>query len=130
LTLVLPIIGGCLYSPGGCQESSPTVAYARSIPAERLEQLYRDAGAQLAKGAYLSGVRPRDNNAPEWLEDLNYNNVSLGPGRAHIILEGCFDHAVAIQINGLGDHKSMYGNSLLLFRGEGPTSGDEILWSE
>ena len=130
MTAALILVGGCGDPADGCDESSSAVAYARSIPKDRLAQLYRDAKAQLKSGQTLQRAGPGTGNGPTWLDDLTYRNVILDNARTRILLRGCFDHFVFIQINGISDRRSFYGNSLLLVWGEGPTAGSEVLWSE
>ncbi len=129
LVIALSLMGTIASPALGCDESSPEVDYARSIPQERLARLYADAKEQYDKGEYLYKARSNRDDSPEWLSDIEYRYISLDRVRAVIVLRGCFDHFVSIYINGVNQRGGDQAELLLVW-GEGPAAGKQVLWKE
>ena len=123
------LVTSCGDPASGCGEGSSAVAFARSLPDDRLVRLYEDAKDHVETGKPLIRVGPLDGDAPEWLSDLTYRNITLDGTRSRIMLNGCFDEFVIIYIPGVPGMYEDESPALILSWGEGPAAGEEVLWS-
>jgi len=115
-----------------CGEDSEAVAYARSLPKERLRKLYAD----MKRYSKRSDIPPEGyqlwlekNKVPKEFTDLKVINVR--PDRGYIVVEGCFDHYVLLKFKGIGyiSRKNSIKDEIILSWGEYPVdSGSEVLW--
>lgn len=118
-----------------CSETSEAVAFARSLPAERLEKLYYDmerlsADKSFPTGGYASFELNEGEKFPEPFSDLEA--VKIRPRDGNIMIEGCFDHYVMLYFEGYGRMKELQPDRrIILAWGEWePDAGTQILWQE
>ena len=121
-------ISSCYDPASNCDENSDAVGYARSLSDVRLARIFEDAHSDLAEGKELYRAGPSRDNGPEWLSDIEYHDVIISHTRSRIMLQGCFDHYVLMQIDGLGGSTDGDDPAIVLTWGEGPEAGSEILW--
>ena len=118
---VLLSLAGC----GGayCDESSESVARARSVSTEELADIHSFATAATEP---ISGRIDKFPNAPKALVALEPSFIRMRPGEAVIYLEACsFDYKVAMVTNmRTADAKFIR----LQWGGSPDTWGSEILW--
>lgn len=109
-----------------CDEDSGAVTYARSLPQERLARLYQDVKSFAKEGRTLYRIESTSDLAPFELADLRYHDILMdGSYRSRIMLEGCFDHYVILDFEGIYDGKA---GAIMLSWGEGPGYGKQQLW--
>ena len=102
-----------------CDGDHESVISAKSLSTERLATLYRDSISLLGteSGIHISPI-------PRELSDLDPIYVKrIGDSWLDIKLAGCFDHGVFVR----ADSES---GRITLRYGEGPTWGEEILWTD
>ena len=125
------LLVSCGFQSSDCSEKSPAVAYARSLPAERLARIYEDAKQHAESGPRLYGAGPNAHNpGAQWLSDIEYNNIMLDGARSRIMLEGCLDEYVVITIHGVPGIYADDPPALILSWDDRPTGGSEVLWQE
>lgn len=134
LVLLVSIGIGVLFVWGSpsCDEDSEAVIYARSLSSERLEKLYHD----MEKYSQSDKVPPggfdfisKRAPIPSEFADLRVRKVR--PTRGNIMVEGCFDHYVYLDFDGIGIYKATTAKREISLRwGERPpNAGSEVLWS-
>jgi hypothetical protein len=114
-------------------EDSDAVAYARSLSKERLKKLYDDMEEYSKKqDTPPYGYIAYGKNAvvPEPFSDLKVKKIR--PRRGNIMVEGCFDHYVYLDFEGIGPGKKYdKKRQIVLWWGEHPpTRGSQVLWVE
>lgn len=115
-----------------CDEDSKAVAYARSLPQERLKKLYYDM-ERLASDKSLLDVcyeKKPGEKFPEPFSDLQV--IKIRPQMANIMVQGCFDHHVYLRFEGYVHKRSMQQDrQIVLSWGERePQAGEQVLWKE
>lgn len=109
-----------------CGKDSEAVRFARSLSAERLEKLYFDF-ALLSKKSDVSEVYSsygEGEKLPPEFSDLEV--VKLRPKKGYILVQGCMDHGVTLEFDGL---KNSAKKTITLYWGEAsPDSGQEVIW--
>lgn len=94
-----------------CNGDSKSANYVKSLSEERLIKLYGDmVKLYQTEDKYL--VIPKD-YFPEEFSDLDV--ISLNPGRAQILVMGCFDNYMHLNFYGIKDQKE---NAIKLRYGE------------
>lgn len=127
LVFVLAVVAFRSWMPS-CDGSSKAANYARSLPKERLRQLYlemerysQDERTPLAGWLALDG-----HSVPEPFRDLKV--AKIRPREANIMLEGCVDEFIYLGFSGFGG-KGPRVITLSFPSGAG-THGSEVLWKE
>ena len=77
-----------------CEDDSPEVAYARSLPPDRIQRLVNDTAELLWRDdpAFQLSEKPEKERLPSSFQDLEFVLLSVHSNRAHYRLQGCFDH--------------------------------------
>ena len=115
--LVVVFLQGCV-GDTTCDNDHESVLAAKSLSDDRLAALYRDSEVLLRLGTSVD-LAP----IPDEFQDLEPIYLRrIGEAALDIKLASCFDHGVFLR----ADAKS--GQVTLRF-GEGPTSGEEVLWT-
>jgi len=111
-----------------CDEDSPQVARARSLPQERLARLFTDAlnaVARAEKGERSSSDKAR---VPPEFADLSPNKVlSFGTRRVVVVMKHCMDHGVFLNIRIPENDR---GSITLSWGEHAPDSGEQVLWRQ
>ncbi len=112
----------------GCEGDSEAAEYARSLSQSRLKQLHKDMEKYYKSSvSYADEIRIRGNaDVPDEFKDLDVAKVR--PRRAHIMVEGCFDHYMYMDFKGIDDSNS---KEIILRYGEpyeGVPQKTERLW--
>ena len=88
-----------------CDGTSPAAIYARTLPAERLEELYEYLleykNRREARSKYSHPIHISYKQRPKGLEDLEFQNIRISTFGSRVMLEGCFDNFLTMQIEGL-----------------------------
>ena len=99
-----------------CSESSLEADYARSISDERLAKLFdqlleikltddliRSDLSNYQNIVLPTGIRVSHEYSPRELKDLKFDNVRISKRSSRLMLKGCFDHFLTLNIHGLYD---------------------------
>lgn len=115
-----------------CYEDSEAVAYARSLPKERLAKLYYDlekASLDPALGYFDEIWAGSKGEFPEPFSDIKA--FGIRPKRESIMLNGCFDHYVIFDFHGFESNKKYHPKrQIILSWGEHDSAGSEVIWSQ
>jgi hypothetical protein len=127
------VAAGCDRDDVICDEKSPGVAYARSLPQSRLGRLYHDMESYSTNDETpFDGWSVGDKRValPSAFADLSV--VRIRPRDGNIMVRGCFDHYVYLHFEGVGDHKQFdQERRIVLSWGEHPEDrGEQVLWTE
>lgn len=113
-----------------CDESDPTVHLARQLTPQTLAELY-----QLMSDWEKNDRIPFDSAAPHTLPAIKNSPLNQAerilfiPAQQRIILKGCLDHSIQLQILRNNDTSSTMRDSIILRWGERPPeAGQQILW--
>jgi len=112
--LVCLLIIGFFFFPK-CDGDSPKADYARSISKDRLEMLYlslvkiktaheEQTRAHLRKAGIDYFDMPLNisyEKSPDDIKDIEFINIRISKHSSRIMLEGCFDHFLMMNIKGL-----------------------------
>jgi hypothetical protein len=115
LIVTVPIMFFSIFIGDGCAYSE-SVAYVKSLPKERLENLFVSL-QKLKAGA--------NENTLAQFSDIGYKHVDLMSDV--IVLGGCFDNKAIIRFNGL-ENSNGENQSIVLSYGEYPLK-IETLWA-
>ncbi len=139
LILVVLAVAALLYFLPNCDGDSPQAEYARSIPKERLETLFNQL-QEIQSTHELKTEKFRAKydidfplpinfsyeEAPSSLRDLEFKNVRITERHSRIMLEGCLDHFLTLNVQGLFGKKTP---KIALSWGEFEP-GYEVLWEK
>lgn len=128
--LLAPALSGCGFT---CDEDSEGVRYARTLSQERLAKLYYDMEEFSSNHTVpISGYSSHDEERafPDQFSDLQVARIR--PHEGNIMVQGCFDHYVYLEFEGIGQFKDHYPERrIVLGWGEHEdTTGSEVLWQE
>jgi hypothetical protein len=103
-----------------CDGSDERVEFARSLSKARLAQLHADM-VRLSKDPAAKLGWPGE--LPRELQDLEPHSAEARAGLFRVVLKHCMDHSIT-----LSGQTSAESPSVELSWGEGPTSGQQVLW--
>ena len=142
LTLFLGILFLCslvLFTTfkSDCSENSAEADYARSISEERLAKLFdqlleiklsddlkRQDSSKWRDVIFPEGVDVPYEYIPKELTDLEFYNIRISKIRSRIMLKGCFDHYLTLNIQGLYNE----GKPQITLNWGQVTNKNEVLW--
>lgn len=133
IPILVVLVFAMFWRVPSCGEDSEAVAYARSLSADRLEQLYRDMEQYSQRddmpiGGYEVGDRRYE--IPGAFSDLKVQKIR--PREANIMVKGCFDHYIYLRFEGIGRFAGLGDEKRIILNwGEHPpNAGTEVLWSD
>ena len=128
---IIATLVGCIDI--SCDSNDPVVVAARALSKARLERLYADAEVVIRTKPKVLGDYWDDSKGPvpERFRDLKPIKIrvessrrSLRPKRVSLMLKGCFDHYIYLDVTSIGTADAR----IEIQYGEGPSSGTEVLW--
>ena len=120
-----------------CSGDSAEADYARSISEERLAKLFdqlleikladdlkRQDPSKWRDVTFPEGIHVPHEYIPKELKDLEFYNVRISKIHSRIMLKGCFDHFLTLNIQGLYGE----GNPKITLNWGEIKSENEVLW--